>query len=174
LPAFAQRNSFVLVFNKVENTLLLNFCLAMCAVFRRFTNRMLVLSQRVQSTSIKHMKFLSKQTQNRWKFVIATVRGGCKLWSYISRRGYILVTKRDKVVGGRFLPNCCLSFSFQGGHQALKNKLVKNRPFSYSTAASQELRTRLRLWALGSSHVAKKKRNSVTITKQIASFTLFD
>jgi len=30
LPAFAQRNSFVSVFNKVENTLLLNFCLAMC------------------------------------------------------------------------------------------------------------------------------------------------
>jgi len=25
---------------------------------------------------MKQMKFLSKQTQNRWKFVIATVRGG--------------------------------------------------------------------------------------------------
>jgi len=40
---------------------------------------------------------------------------------------------------------CCLSFSFQGSHQALKNKLVKNRLFSNSTAASRELRTRLRL-----------------------------
>ena len=33
LPAFAQRNSFVSVFNKVENTLLLNICLELCAVF---------------------------------------------------------------------------------------------------------------------------------------------
>jgi len=47
----------------------------------------------------------------------------------------------------------------------LKNKLVKNRPFSYSAAATRELRTRLRLWRLGSSHAAKK-RNSGTITKQ--------
>jgi len=36
---------------------------------------MLVLSQRAQIKSIKQMKFLSKHTQNRWKFVIATVRG---------------------------------------------------------------------------------------------------
>jgi len=36
LPAFAQRNSFVSVFNKVENALLLNFCLATCAVFSTF------------------------------------------------------------------------------------------------------------------------------------------
>jgi len=54
---------------KSKTFLLLNFCLAMCAV----------LSQRAQIKSIKQMKFLSKQTQNRWKFVIATVRGGCKL-----------------------------------------------------------------------------------------------
>jgi len=33
LLAFAQRNSFVSVFNKVENTLLLNFYLPTCAVF---------------------------------------------------------------------------------------------------------------------------------------------
>ena len=32
----AQRNSFVSVLNKVENTLLRNFCLAMCAVFSTF------------------------------------------------------------------------------------------------------------------------------------------
>jgi len=38
---------------------------------------MLVLSQRAQIKSIKQMKFLSKQTQNRWKFVIATVRCVC-------------------------------------------------------------------------------------------------
>jgi len=44
--------------------------------FGRFTNRMLVLSQRAQIKSMKQMTFLSKQTQNRWKFVIATVRGG--------------------------------------------------------------------------------------------------
>jgi len=37
---------------------------------------MLVLSQRAQIKSIKQMKFLSNQTQNRWKFVIATVGGG--------------------------------------------------------------------------------------------------
>jgi len=37
---------------------------------------MLVLSQRAQIKSMKQMTFLSKQTQNRWKFVIATVRGG--------------------------------------------------------------------------------------------------
>jgi len=36
LPAFSQRNSFVSVFNKVENTLLFDFCLAMCAVFSTF------------------------------------------------------------------------------------------------------------------------------------------
>jgi len=36
LPAFAQRTSFVSVFNKVENTLLPNSCLAMCAVFSTF------------------------------------------------------------------------------------------------------------------------------------------
>ena len=36
---------------------------------------MLVLSQRAQIKSIKQMKLLSKQTQNKWKFVIATVRG---------------------------------------------------------------------------------------------------
>jgi len=48
----------------------------MCAVFfRRYTNRILVLSQRAQIKSIKQMNFLSKQTQNRWKFEIATVRG---------------------------------------------------------------------------------------------------
>ena len=40
---------------------------------------MLVLSQRVQMKSVKHMTFLSKQTQNRWKFVIATVRGGLQI-----------------------------------------------------------------------------------------------
>jgi len=51
--------------------------------FRRFTNRMLVLPQRAQIKSVKQMKFLSRQTQNRWKFVIANVRGGCKLWRYI-------------------------------------------------------------------------------------------
>jgi len=61
---------------------------------------------------------------------------------------------------------CCLSFSLQGGHQALKNKLVKNRPFSYSKAGSRELKTRLRLRRLGSSHAAKKERNSGTTTKQ--------
>jgi len=43
------------------------------------------LSQRAQIKSMKQMKFLSKQTQNRWKFVIATVRGGSKLRRYISR-----------------------------------------------------------------------------------------
>jgi len=36
---------------------------------------MLVLPQRAQIKSIKQMKFLSRQTQNRHKFVIATVRG---------------------------------------------------------------------------------------------------
>jgi len=35
----------------------------------------LVLPQRAQIKSIKQMKFLSRQTQNRWKFVIANVRG---------------------------------------------------------------------------------------------------
>jgi len=35
----------------------------------------LALPQRAQIKSIKHMKFLSRQTQNRWKFVIANVRG---------------------------------------------------------------------------------------------------
>jgi len=35
--AFAQRNSFVSVFNKVENTLLFNLCFAMCAVFSTFS-----------------------------------------------------------------------------------------------------------------------------------------
>ena len=44
--------------------------------FRRVTNRMLVLPQRAQIKSIKQMKFLSRQAQNRWKFVIANVRGG--------------------------------------------------------------------------------------------------
>jgi len=34
--AFAQRDSLVSVFDKVENTLLLNLCLAMCAVFSTF------------------------------------------------------------------------------------------------------------------------------------------
>jgi len=51
-----------------------------------------------------NLEFLSKRTQNRWKFVIATVRGGCKLWRYISKGGYILVTKCGKGEGGRFLP----------------------------------------------------------------------
>jgi len=46
---------------------------------------MLVLPQRAQMKSIKQIKFLSRQTQNRWKFVIANVRGGCKLWRYIWR-----------------------------------------------------------------------------------------
>ena len=36
---------------------------------------MLVLAQCAQTKSIKQMKFLSKQTQNRQKFVIATVKG---------------------------------------------------------------------------------------------------
>jgi len=36
---------------------------------------MLVLPQRAQIKSIKQMKILSKQTQNRWKFVIANIRG---------------------------------------------------------------------------------------------------
>jgi len=36
---------------------------------------MLVLPQRAQIKSIKQMKFLSTKTQNRWKFVIANVRG---------------------------------------------------------------------------------------------------
>ena len=35
-PAFAQRDSFVSVFNNVENNLLLDFCLSMCAVFSTF------------------------------------------------------------------------------------------------------------------------------------------
>jgi len=37
---------------------------------------MLALPQRAQIKSIKQTKFLSRQTQNRWKFVIANVRGG--------------------------------------------------------------------------------------------------
>jgi len=37
---------------------------------------MLVLPQRAQIKSIKQIKFLSRQTQSRWKFVIANVRGG--------------------------------------------------------------------------------------------------
>ena len=41
--------------------------------FRRFTNRMLVLPQRAQIKSIKQMKFLSRRTQNQWKFVIVNV-----------------------------------------------------------------------------------------------------
>jgi len=36
---------------------------------------MLVLPQRAQIKSIKQMKFLSRQTQNKWKFVIGNVRG---------------------------------------------------------------------------------------------------
>jgi len=40
---------------------------------------MLVFSQRAQIKSIKQMKFLSKKTQNRWKFVIATVREGLQI-----------------------------------------------------------------------------------------------
>jgi len=38
--------------------------------FGRFTNRMLVLSQRAQIKSMKQMKFLSKQTQNRGNFYL--------------------------------------------------------------------------------------------------------
>jgi len=34
------------------------------------------MSQGAQIKSIQQMKFLSKQRQNRWKFVITTVRGG--------------------------------------------------------------------------------------------------
>jgi len=37
---------------------------------------MLVLPQRAQIKSIKQMKILSRQTQNRWKFVIANISGG--------------------------------------------------------------------------------------------------
>jgi len=36
---------------------------------------MLVSPQRAQIKSIKQMKFLSGQTQNRWKFVTANARG---------------------------------------------------------------------------------------------------
>jgi len=43
--------------------------------FRRVTNRMLVLPQRAQTKSIKQIKFLFRQAQNRWKFVTANVRG---------------------------------------------------------------------------------------------------
>jgi len=48
---------------------------------------MLVLSQRAQIKSMKQMKFLSKQTQNRWKFVIATVRGGFQIVTLYFKRG---------------------------------------------------------------------------------------
>ena len=61
-----------------------------------------VLSQRVQIKSIKQMKFLSKQTQNRWKFVTAIVRGGYKLWRYISRG--VKYLWRNVTRGGGFLP----------------------------------------------------------------------
>jgi len=37
---------------------------------------MLILPQRAQIKSKQQMKFLSRQTQNRWKFVIANVRWG--------------------------------------------------------------------------------------------------
>jgi len=40
---------------------------------------MLVMLQRAQIKSIKQMKILSRQTQNRWKFVITTVRGGLQI-----------------------------------------------------------------------------------------------
>ena len=64
-----------------------------------------VLSQRVQIKSIKQMTFLSKQTQNSWKFVTAIVRGGgCKLWRYISRGVKYLWRNVTSGGGGRFLP----------------------------------------------------------------------
>jgi len=46
---------------------------------------MFVLPQRAQIKSMKQIQFLSRQTQNRWKFVIANVsgRGRCELWRYI-------------------------------------------------------------------------------------------
>ena len=69
---------------------------------------MLVLPQRAQIKSIKQMKFLPRQTQNRWKFVIANVRVGwlvgCKLWRYIWRGLNTCDEMWQGGVGGRFLP----------------------------------------------------------------------
>jgi len=59
---------------------------------------MLVLSQRAQIKSIKQMKFLSKQTQNRWKFVIATVRGNTVIQKLLSNGNRIRIRISETVL----------------------------------------------------------------------------
>jgi len=54
---------------------------------------------------------VSKQTQNRWKFVTATVRGvGCKLWRYISRGVKYLWRNVTRGEGVDFSQNSVTSF----------------------------------------------------------------
>jgi len=60
------------------------------------------LPQRAQIKSIKQMKFLSRQTQNRWKFVIANVRGGLQIVTLYLKGGEKFVTKCDKGEGVDF------------------------------------------------------------------------
>ena len=58
-----------------------------------------VLSQRVQTKTIKQMKFLSKQTQNRWKFVTAIVSFFCANCDVVFQGG--LITCVEMWQGGR-------------------------------------------------------------------------
>jgi len=60
----------------------------------------------------------------------------------------------------------CLPFSFQGGHQALKNKLAKQQTIFKEHSSKLKTANATAFVKAGQFSGGKEKRNSGTITKQ--------